>query len=144
MVNNIIDGISIKINSIFGSEYNIYTNHVVQNLITPAFLINIIDPESENLLGGRKKRVLPFDIIYFPEEAGNSFEMIDTGERLMQGMEFIVLLDGSMFRGTDMKYEIIDEVLHFYVNYNCTTIDKKTDEPFMESLTIQSGRKNKD
>lgn len=144
MVNNIIDGISIKINSIFGSEYNIYTDHVVQNLTTPAFLINIIDPESENLLGGRKKRVLPFDIIYFPEEAGNSFEMIDTGERLMQGMEFIVLLDGSMFRGTDMKYEIIDEVLHFYVNYNCTTIDKKTDEPFMESLTIQSGRKNKD
>ena len=37
--NDIIDGVSIKLNELFGEKYTIYTNNVKQGLQFPCFFI---------------------------------------------------------------------------------------------------------
>lgn len=57
-----------------------------------------------------------------------------------QQLEFITLPNGDLVHGTGMNYEIVDGVLHFYVNYNLTLI-KPTENTPMETLAVDVGTK---
>lgn len=131
MVNKIIDGIAVAINSIFGDEIEIYKDNVTQGLKEPCFFIAILKPEVTPLIGTRSIRNNSFDIQYFPKESNT--EMLDVAEKLINSLEFITLLNGDILHGTGVSYEIIDNVLHFFISYNLTMI-KVTDKINMETL----------
>lgn len=140
MLNEIIDGISRKLNTTFGDGYEIYAKDVKQGLTEPCFFISILKPELSPLLGKRGIKRNPFDILYFPKQAGNNSELYNTAEKLMFTMEYITMADGLPLRGTGMSYEIIDEVLHFFVNFNLTVIQSVEENP-METLTAEVATK---
>ncbi|MDP4152598.1 MAG: hypothetical protein Q8865_04030 [Bacillota bacterium] len=117
MVNGIIDGISVKLNGTFGDGYKIYSDTVEQGFSEPCFFILALDPSQTPLLGNRYLRQHPFDVHYFPAKPDNS-ELHSIGSALFCTLEFITLSDGSLARGTDMKYEIVDNVLHFFVSFD--------------------------
>lgn len=131
MVNEIIKGIAVAINSIFGDEIEIYKDNVTQGLKEPCFFIAILKPEVTPLIGTRSIRNNSFDIQYFPKESNT--EMLDVAEKLINSLEFITLLNGDILHGTGVSYEIIDNVLHFFISYNLTMI-KVTDKINMETL----------
>ena len=131
MLSEIIDGIAIAINSIFGDEIEIYKDNVTQGLKEPCFFIAILKPEVTPLIGTRSIRNNSFDIQYFPKESNT--EMLDVAEKLINSLEFITLLNGDILHGTGVSYEIIDNVLHFFISYNLTMI-KVTDKTNMETL----------
>ena len=131
MVNKIIDGIAVAINSIFCDEIEIYKDNVTQGLKEPCFFIAILKPEVTPLIGTRSIRNNSFDIQYFPKESNT--EMLDVAEKLINSLEFITLLNGDILHGTGVSYEIIDNVLHFFISYNLTMI-KVTDKTNMETL----------
>lgn len=131
MVNEIIKGIAVAINSIFGDEIEIYKDNVTQGLKEPCFFIAILKPEVTPLIGTRSIRNNSFDIQYFPKESNT--EMLDVAEKLINSLEFITLLNGDILHGTGVSYEIIDNVLHFFISYNLTMI-KVTDKTNMETL----------
>lgn len=131
MVNEIIEGIAVAINSIFGDEIEIYKDNVTQGLKEPCFFIAILKPEVTPLIGTRSIRNNSFDIQYFPKESNT--EMLDVAEKLINSLEFITLLNGDILHGTGVSYEIIDNVLHFFISYNLTMI-KVTDKTNMETL----------
>lgn len=140
MLNEIIDGISRKLNATFGDGYEIYKNDVEQGLTEPCFFIAVLKPELSPLLGTRGIKRNPFDIHYFPKRAGNNAELFNTAERLMFALEYITMADGLPLRGTAMSYEAIDGVLHFFVNFNMTVIQPREENP-METLTTNVGTK---
>lgn len=131
MLSEIIDGIAVAINSIFGDEIEIYKDNVTQGLKEPCFFIAILKPEVTPLIGTRSIRNNSFDIQYFPKESNS--EMLDVAEKLINTLEFITLLNGDILHGTGVSYEIIDNVLHFFISYNLTMI-KVTDKTNMETL----------
>ena len=45
-----------------------------------------------------------------------------------------------MLRGTGMNYEVVNGVLHFFVNYNLTLI-KPAEKVPMETLSVDMGTK---
>lgn len=123
MVNDIINGISTKLNSTFGEGYKIYDVNVEQGLKKPCFFIKLLTAITTPYMGKRKKREYPFDVHYFPNDETDNVEMMAMGDNLMEALEYITLLNGDTVRGHDMTYEIIDGVLHFNITYKVTLND---------------------
>lgn len=131
MINDIIDGISIKLNEIFG-DVEIYSENVKQGLVEPCFFIQHVTTTETPYLGNRKKRVVTFDVHYF----GTSKEdMLSKSDEMMDGLEYITLINGDSIRGLNMSSQIVDDVLHFSIDYQMMLKTIKTLEP-MNKLTL--------
>ena len=138
MLNEIIKGISMALNTAFGDEYEIFQNDVEQGLEEPGFFIQVLKPELSPLLGRRSMKRNPLDVMYFPKATGNNAEMITVAETLMECLTQISLPNGDLLHGTSMNYEIVDDVLHFMVNFNLPLI-RPYEETYMETLETDVG-----
>lgn len=140
MVSDIIDAISVALNKEFGDGYRIYSEEVPQGAIEPCFLIKAVDPSQTQIRGPRYRRDTLFDIHFFPEQNYSYSEMHAVSERLFFLLEFIPLLGGDLIHGTHMRYETVDGVLHFFVQYNMI-IRRVEDQDKMEEMDIQTALK---
>lgn len=137
MINSIISGISNILDSAFG--YEVHDEEIKQGLEEPCFFVKCLNPTNKLFLGRRYFRKNNFVIQYFPKsEHKPKAECYAMGEELMQQLEVIQVQDGYI-RGTEMKYEVIDGVLNFFVNYDCF-VYKSENTVAME--TMQSHRTN--
>ncbi|OOM82327.1 hypothetical protein CLPUN_02960 [Clostridium puniceum] len=137
MLNKIITGIAQTLDSEFNSEenqkYTIYAEDVKQGLEEPCFFIFSLKPSNKQLVGNRYKRNYTFDIHYFPEDESNYNNEIT--ERLFMALEYITL-DSGLIRGTNMNAEIVDNVLHFFINYNMIVRKDIPKEDPMKNLKV--------
>ena len=134
MINKIIDGISVAINSEFGDAYEIYTESVEQGLNEPCFSILCLNPTINQVLGKRYFRRNQFCIHYFPCSSEKQLECYTALNRLIDALE-IITVDGDLCRGTDMHGEVVDNVLSFFVNYDMYVCKEETAEPTMETVS---------
>lgn len=134
MINSIIEAISVSLNMEFGDRYEIHMEDIKQGLKEPCFFIMSLNPSKESYPGKRNFRESPFVIQYFPESENVRKECNETAERMMYCLEYITITgEERPTRGTDMKYEIVDGVLNFFINYDFFTIMPETDTS-METL----------
>jgi hypothetical protein len=141
MVNNIIDGISIKLNQVFGNGYRIYSEKISQGLKEPCFFIAVLNPSETSLLGNRYFRQNHFDVHYFPEDPNDNNDMQTKASSLYEDLEYVTLANGDMVRGTNMRHETMDGILHFFVDYNMHILKPVTAEDSMETLTVDTNTK---
>lgn len=134
MINSIIESISISLNAEFGDEYTTYTESVEQGLNEPCFFLSCINPTNRVFLGKRYFRENQFCIQYFPADKDRAKEECNAvAERLFLCLEYITVGDDLM-RGAKMKYEVVDSVLNFFVNYDLF-VYKITDSNVMEEIS---------
>lgn len=134
MINSIIESISISLYTEFGDDYTIYTESVEQGLQEPCFFVFCINPTNQLFLGKRYFREHGFCIQYFPKDENQvKQEGNAVAERLYSCLEYISV-SGKLLRGTKMKYQIVDGILNFFVNYDFF-VYKKTNPDFMEELS---------
>lgn len=133
MLNKVIDGIAQKLNQVFGNGYEIYIDEMEQGVTTPCFLIVCLKGRQEQEIGATYKWELPFDIQYFPHEVKLTHEVNSVVGILNTGLEYIQIEDG-LLRGTELKHEVIDGVLHFFVNYNLRLRKVVESDEYMEDL----------
>lgn len=143
MINQIIDAISVAIAEEFGDDYNIYDERINQELEEPCFFIHLLNGDHELFLNQRYYRQNHFDVQYFPGSSAIQRECNDVGERLSGCLEYITLYDANAeqdevkpIRGGSMHYEIKDDVLHFFVDYN-GFLKKQITETEMKTLSQQ-------
>ena len=118
MINAIIAAVSRALNAEFGDEYTIYTEEVKQGLAEPCFFIACINPTSRLFLNKRYFRANQFCLQYFPADINRAREECNAvAERLYFCLEYISVA-GDLTRGAQMRYEVIDDVLNFFVNYD--------------------------
>jgi len=139
MINEITDGISIKLNKLFGDDYNTYTEKVKQGLQEPCFFIKSLKVMTNKLLRNRKERIYPFDIAYFTE--GGNEEMMRVGEQMLDGLEYITLTNGDIVRCRSIDMDIVDDVLHVSVTYPMTLIGNEEKAEAMGTLIEIVGTK---
>lgn len=141
MINTIIKAISIAINAEFGDGYEIYMEEIKQDLKEPCFFIQCLNPTYELFLGKRYFRRNQFCIQYFPKaELDSNRECHEVSERLNWCLEYITV-NGPM-HGTEMKFQIVDGVLSFFVNYDCFVyrVEENTVMENLEShITVKEG-----
>lgn len=137
MLNSIINGIAIKLNQVFGDGFEIYTESVEQGLNEPCFFIFILPSSQDQVIGKRYFRRHPFDIHYFPSTKDKNAEILDVVESLNDVLEYVPM-DVDLVHGTKMHHEVVDGVLHFFVEYNFHVIkETDTDDP-METINVGS------
>jgi len=138
MVNDLIDGISIKLNQVFGDGKRIYSESVKQGLQEPCFFIAVLNPLQTQVIGNRYFRQQPFDIHYFPAVQDNNNELQEMASDLFIALEYITLANGDLVRGKEMRYEVVDGVLHFFVDYNMYVRKIEVPADDMETLTVNN------
>ena len=141
MINSIIEAISIALNAEFGDDFTTYTEKEEQGLKEPCFFISTLEPTHNLFRDRRYFKQQQFCIQFFPADRDRAkAECNDTAERLYSCLETITV-DGDLMRGDKMNYKIVDEVLNFFVNYDCFVI-KKYDSESMETLEIKGAVNN--
>jgi len=138
MILEITDGISIKLNELFGDGYEIYTENVKQGLQEPCFFIKTLKVNTNQFLGSRKERSYPFDIAFFTQD-GNE-EKMRVGEQMLDGLEYLTLTNGDIVRCRSIDMDIVDDVLHVSVTYP-VMLNRVVTEEAMETLTENIGTK---
>lgn len=140
MINSIIEAISIALNAEFGDDFTTYTEKEEQGLKEPCFFISTLEPTHNLFRDRRYFRQHQFCIQFFPADRDRAkAECNDTAERLYSCLETITV-DGDLMRGDKMNHKIVDEVLNFFVNYDCFVIKKRNDE-LMETLDFKNSLK---
>ena len=81
-IQSLIDAIAEALFQEFGSDYEIYTEKVEQDLSEPCFLIRCINPTRNVFLGKCDKRTNQFSIQYIPSTPEINAECISVMERL--------------------------------------------------------------
>jgi hypothetical protein len=120
MINSIIEAISVALNDEFGDNYETHMEEIEQGLKEPCFFIACLNPTNDLFLGKRYFRTNQFCIQYFPESRQKQRECNDVACRLYDCLEYVTPDgDDKPIMGTKMKYEIVDGVLNFFVNYDC-------------------------
>ena len=141
-VNVLINAICVALNKEFGDSYKNYTESVQQGLQEPCFFIFCPNPTRELFLGliqSRRRYFCEnqFVVQYMPVDALQpNAECHAVAERLELCLEWINV-NGNPLNGTKMHYEIVDGVLHFFVNYDMfvyRTVESTPMEEFMQDV----------
>lgn len=144
MLNETVSGIVEKLNQVFGDGYAIYSDFANPDLKGPCFLIGCLKGSQQQEVGNLYIRRQPFDIQYIPEADNNIYQEINTvAETLVMTLEYIDV-EGGLLRGTEMSHEVIDGVLHFYVNFDVRIRKVVEPDPAFETLIINGGVKTSD
>ena len=134
--NDIIDSVSIKLNKI-EETYEIYTDSVKQGLKMPCFFIKELPSNKKRLVGNRFENELNL-VIHTMLEEENIEQLNNIADKLYE-LEYITLINGDILKGINMKTEISDGVLLFFVTYKYFTYKEVQKETEMENIYIQGG-----
>lgn len=140
MINDIINGITATIGKEFG-DHEIYVENIEQGLKEPCFFVKTLDVSQQKYIGNRYLLTVPLDVHYFPARKKKRTEMHDAAMRLQYILERITMLNGEMVNGVKAHYEIVDDVLHYFITYKMVV--KYSTDPVdnMGNLAIDSHMK---
>lgn len=109
-----------------------YGEEIKEGLTAPCFFVKLLEPAHTHELDRRYMRELPFDVHYF---ADTNKDRIGMADELTSALETIQV-NGRPLIGANMSWEIVDEVLHFFVTYRMQVWKPKPDDPTMQTLEI--------
>lgn len=133
MIQEILTSISLAINKEFGDDYTTYTESLEQGLKEPCFFVHCINSANRQFLGNRYFSENQICVQFFPTSNMKKEECNSVGERLYSCLEFVP--DGDdLLHGTSMRYETVDGILNFFVNFDLFTKKVKDDTP-MEDMS---------
>lgn len=142
MINSIIEAVSVALNGEFGDGYEIHMEELKQGLEEPCFFIFCLNPTKDLFLGKRYFRTNQFCIHYFPATQEKQRECNSVAERMYQCLEYITLDgDDRPLRGTNMKHEVVDGVLSFFVHYDCFVYQATGRQESMEEMATRTNIK---
>lgn len=132
----------IKKLSLFTPEYPVYDEAVEQGMQQPCFFVLLLESSQNREINRRYQRFNSVDVHYFPDRnaAAPREECELMAERLYSEIEYVAGIEGG-YRGTGMRHEIVDGVLHFFVQYNYHIIRTKALEVKMQTMTQGGGLK---
>lgn len=136
MIQEIITAISRRLKEEMPTAA-VVTDMVEQGLQEPCFLIALLEPHRVPLIGQRWQQENLFDIQYLAFGAKHP-QLYAVAEELFAALEYIALPDGDLLRGTAMRFDVQDGVLHFFVTYTVLLYCRKEKEK-MAFLTIKEG-----
>ncbi len=141
MIVSIMEAVGIALNAEFGDGYEAYIEEMPQDMDGHSFFIQCLNPTNKLFRGRKYFRRNQFCVQYFPlSEEDRNRECHAVGERLLSCLEYVEMDDGPVM-GTEMKYEVVDGVLHFFVNYDLFVYKVGRSVPAMEEVASETRMK---
>lgn len=131
-INAIREAVITKLKAHFPSM-PIYGEEMAQDFLKPSLFVKLFSVEQDQIIGNRYKRNHSFMIHYYSDSEIPHDDMHKMAEQLYSLLEFVSIQE-DLFRGTKMKHEIKDGMLHFNVNYNVFLM--KETEPVDEMVDL--------
>lgn len=144
MVDKLLTGISQKLNTLFGDNYPIFTEDIPQGLTPPAFFIQLLQAGIEQVVGNRYIKNHSFDVIFFPIPNGSQKQQCyEVQEKLLADLDYITITGtpNLQIRGSNGNAEIVDGVLHFFIQFNFYVTKPVVPEEKMSVLIQEASTK---
>lgn len=138
MISEIITAISLQLNRMF-PDVTVEVDHIKQGLKEPCFFIEVLEPVRTPLVGQKWQQDNMFDVQLF-SSTENNIRLYTVAEELFEGLEYIALRNGSLLRGTSMRFDVDDGVLHFLVKYT-VFLQREEQQTYMEVLDMKESLK---
>ncbi len=139
MIDTIMNAISTALDAEFGAGYTICTEGITQEMMKPCFFISCVNHTTKRFFGKRYFSQNQFLIQYFPITDTDYQGYHSVAERVNQCLEYLDA-DG-LTHGTQMKYEVAEGILQYYVNYDYFLYKVEENEP-MEILGLSTSVRN--
>lgn len=130
-IEDIINGISIKLNSCFGDGFTIYTDEIPQGFAKPSFGVMFLSLTQSRRIDGRWFVSALFDISYFTDKG-----RVDASSQALKtqwAMKDITLVNGNRILGKEFNSEVVDGVGHNMVNFDFFLQEQQAFD-YMETL----------
>lgn len=110
-------------------QYDVYTESIEQGFAEPCFAIHQLTADITPYPSHRTEIVQHFDVRFFPTETRPREQCRAVAETLT-----FLLRRLTSLRGTNLNWEITDDVLHFFVSYR-QFVREIPEEILMDTLT---------
>ncbi|MGG4449650.1 phage tail terminator family protein [Brevibacillus porteri] len=110
-----------------------FGEEIKEGLTPPCFFVKILAPTQTQELGRRYMREIPLDVHYFDETNKGRITMAEQLTSLLETIQ----VNGKPIRGINVYWEIVDDVLHFFITYRMQVWRQKTIQPNMQSLDVE-------
>lgn len=140
----IIDGLSLWLNNLFGDGYEIYDTNVEQGLKEPCFLITAHNVTSDRFLNRRERRVIPITVQFFAVKDNNEKPALrNTADKIMDNIHIIELESGFSVLVNSKEYNITDDILNINLTFGMM-MNAKYQKDCFENLNVNAERKCND
>lgn len=116
-VNDVLNGVTQALAEHF-PDIPRYGEEIEQGVEPPFFFVKLFPATQTRELGRRYYRIHAFDIHYFPDPAQEINEAANDMAEKLYGMLEYLPVGSELCRGSQMRHEIAEGVMHFFVNYN--------------------------
>jgi hypothetical protein len=128
-VNHIRDGVITTLVTLFPDAL-VTGEKIRQGIGDKRFFVKLLSTSQQNMVARRYRRLQSFDIHFF---AKTNEEAHAVAETLYDGLRYITA-NGLTVRGTAMSHEIVDDVLHFMVDYPVHVMEEAATGVTMQTL----------
>lgn len=131
---SVINGILGKLGEV-DSTLPKYMEQTEQSIQGPAFFVLQINSSQTKGMNRRYIRSLSYNIHFFPDPGSltKKADCRSMGERLYTSLENIAV-NGRLIRARDMKYEVVEDVLHFFVSFDVHLMKERPEGVKMQKL----------
>ncbi|MCY9658120.1 hypothetical protein P5G65_04870 [Paenibacillus chondroitinus] len=134
MEDQILNGIVARLSEI-DSTVPIYTEQIKQGFFQPAFFVMQLDTAQAPGYNRRSSRNMLFNVHYFPDRESlvPKADCRAIAQSLFEPLRYVTTENGLM-RSNGLRYEIVDDILHFFVNFNIKVILEKEPVDKMQKI----------
>ena len=134
---NVVQEIVDQLRTVYPSaQYDIYTERIEQGFSAPCFSIRQLRADVTPYPSGLHEIVQHMDVRFFPSDSRPQEQCRETAQTLT-----LLLRRTESLRGSNLSWEITDEVLHFFADYRQFVREIPEDIP-MENLQTTVGTEN--
>jgi len=138
---NVRDAVTAALDDAFPG-IPVHGEEIKQNLRDSGFFVRMLESAHTQELGRRARRDHPFVVHYFPaDSAAPNEDMYGMADRLT-GVLGQITVAGQAALGRDMRFEIVDGTLLFFVTYSFLVYAPAPVYPAMQTLGHQGGLKH--
>ncbi|MFR7450130.1 MAG: DUF6838 family protein [Butyricicoccus sp.] len=126
---NVVQEIVDKLRTVYPSaQYDIYTERIEQGFSAPCFSIRQLRADVTPYPSGLHEIVQHMDVRFFPSDGRPQEQCRETAQTLT-----LLLRRTESLRGSNLSWEITDEVLHFFADYRrCREVRRYSDGEFAD------------
>lgn len=142
MVNSILNAITKQMGDRFGSDYAYYVENVEQNLRTPCFTIDMLNPTLRSRSPVIYDRTMPVVIHYFGDndKTTNKKKGYAIAEEVVECLEYLNFKDTKL-RAESINWHFVEDVLEIFVTYELMTT-KVVEETIIEEMDYSVSSNN--
>lgn len=139
-----INDLRIGINQALDKEFpniSIYGEEIKQGFEEPCFFIKILSSGQNKELNKRYNKNISFNVHYFSDKDITNSDCLDMTDKLYELLEYVPI-GKKLYKANNMTHEVIDGVLHFFLQFNYKVIREVEKAPKMQTLDKEVGLKN--